>query len=284
MIMAKMRGLGRGLDALLNGAEDAETAPGAATEVALDALTPGRYQPRMRMDETALAELADSIREQGMIQPILVRPGEAGRYEIIAGERRWRAAAMAGLTQVPVLVKDVTDRAALAMALIENIQREDLNPLEQATGLKRLVDEFRITHDEAAKAIGSSRSQATNLLRLLALAPAVQALLAERRIDMGHARALLSLDGARQIEIANRVSALGLSVRQTEHLVRSALKGPRVARAPKTNRDMERLERELSDRLGTSVNIHPGRRGTGHVLIRYSNLEHLDHLLEKLRA
>ena len=284
MIMAKMRGLGRGLDALLSVADDAETAPSATTEVPLGALIPGRYQPRMRMDETALAELADSIREQGMIQPILVRPGEAGRYEIIAGERRWRAAAMAGLVQVPVLVKDVTDRTALAMALIENIQREDLNPLEQATGLKRLVDEFRLTHDEAAKAIGSSRSQATNLLRLLALAPTIQALLAERRIDMGHARALLSLDGARQVEIANRVTALGLSVRQTEQLVRIALKGPRVARSQKTNRDMERLERELSDRLGTSINIRPGRRGTGHVLIRYSSLEHLDHLLEKLRA
>jgi ParB family chromosome partitioning protein len=238
----------------------------------------------MRMDETALAELADSIREQGMIQPILVRPGEAGRYEIIAGERRWRAAAMAGLSHVPVLVKDVTDRAALAMALIENIQREDLNPLEQATGLKRLVDEFRLTHDEAAKAIGASRSQATNLLRLLTLAPSIQALLAQRRIDMGHARALLPLDGARQVEIANRVAALGLSVRQTEQLVRIALKGPRVARARKTNRDMERLERELSDRLSTSVNIRPGRRGTGHVVIRYASLDHLDHLLEKLRA
>ena len=284
MIMAKMRGLGRGLDALLSVADNAEMAPSATTEVALDALIPGRYQPRMRMDETALAELADSIREQGMIQPILVRPAEAGRYEIIAGERRWRAAAMAGLTQVPVLVKDVTDRAALAMALIENILREDLNPLEQATGLKRLVDEFKLTHDEAAKAIGSSRSQATNLLRLLALAPSIQALLAERRIDMGHARALLSLDGARQVEIANRVSALGLSVRQTEQLVRIALKGPRVARSQKTNRDTERLEHELSDQLGTSVHIRAGRRGTGHIVIRYSSLDHLDHLLEKLRA
>jgi len=284
MIMAKMRGLGRGLDALLNVVDDAGTAPSATTEVALDALTPGRYQPRMRMDEAALAELAESIREQGMIQPILVRPGEGGRYEIIAGERRWRAAAMAGLAQVPVLVKDVTDRGALAMALIENIQREDLNPLEQATGLKRLVDEFKLTHDEAAKAIGSSRSQATNLLRLLALAPSIQALLAERRIDMGHARALLPLDAARQVEIANRVAALGLSVRQTEALVRNALNGPRAKRSRKTNRDTERLEHELSDRLGTSVHIRSGRRGAGHILIRYSSLDHLDDLLEKLRS
>ena len=284
MTMAKMRGLGRGLDALLNVTDDAEPVAGGTTEVALDALVPGRYQPRVRMDETALAELAESIRAQGLIQPILVRPGDAGRFEIIAGERRWRAAGMAGLERVPVIVKEVTDRAALAMALIENIQREDLNPLEQATGLKRLVDEFKLTHDEAAKAIGASRSQATNLLRLLALAPSIQALLAEKRIDMGHARALLSLDGARQIEIANRVAALGLSVRQTEELVRTALNGRRVASARKSNRDMERLERELSDQLGTSVNIRAGRRGTGQLTIRYASLDHLDHLIEKLRA
>ena len=283
--MAKMRGLGRGLDALLDVPDNAESVPGAATtEVRLDAIVPGRYQPRVRMDETALAEFADSIRAQGMIQPILVRPRDGGRYEIIAGERRWRAAGMAGLEQVPVIVRDVTDRTALAMALIENIQREDLNPLEQATGLKRLVDEFKLTHDEAAKAIGSSRSQATNLLRLLTLAPSIQGLLAERRLDMGHARALLALNGAQQIEIANRVASLGLSVRQTEQLVRAALRGPRAERPRKANRDLERLERELSDQLGTSVNIRPGRRGTGQLLIRYTNLDHLDHLIEKLRA
>jgi ParB family chromosome partitioning protein len=279
-----MRGLGRGLDALLNETEAVEPAARATTEIALDALVPGRYQPRMRMDEAALAELADSIRAQGLIQPILVRPYDAGRYEIIAGERRWRAAGMAGLERVPVIVKEVTDRAALAMALIENIQREDLNPLEQATGLKRLVDEFKLTHEEAAKAIGASRSQATNLLRLLALAPAIQALLADNKLDMGHARALLPLDGARQVEIANRIAALGLSVRQTEQLVRTALSARRVPSARKSNRDMERLERELSDRLGTSVNIRPGRKGTGQLSIRYASLDHLDHLIEKLRA
>ena len=284
MTMAKMRGLGRGLDALLNATENAEAMPSAATEIALDALAPGRFQPRVRMDEAALAELAESIRAQGMIQPILVRPAESGRYEIIAGERRWRAAKMAGLDRVPVIVRDVADRAALAMALIENIQREDLNPLEQATGLKRLVDEFRLTHEEAAQAIGSSRSQATNLLRLLALAPAIQALLADKRLDMGHARALLPLDGARQVEIANRVAALGLSVRQTEQLVRAALNAPRAAAPRKSNRDMERFERELSDRLGTSVNIRPGRKGAGQLLIRYTNLDHLEHLIEKLQA
>jgi ParB family chromosome partitioning protein len=236
------------------------------------------------MDEAALAALADSIREQGVIQPILVRPGSDGRFEIIAGERRWRAAAIAGLERVPVIVKEVSDRTALALALIENIQREDLNPLEQAAGLKRLVDEFGFTHDEASKAIGSSRSQATNLLRLLTLAPALQALLAERRIDMGHARALLALDGARQIEIANRVVALGLSVRQTEQLVRSALKGPNATLRRKSNRDLERLEREPSDRLGTTVVIRPGRKGAGQLLIRYATLEHLDNLLARLQT
>jgi len=283
--MAKMRGLGRGLDALLSGDVGPESVAANPAEVTLSALVPGRYQPRMHMDETALAALADSIRAQGVIQPILVRPGSDGRFEIIAGERRWRAAAIAGLERVPVIVKEVSDRTALAMALIENIQREDLNPLEQASGLKQLVEEFGFTHDEAAKAIGSSRSQATNLLRLLTLAPALQALLADRRLDMGHARALLALDGARQIEIANRVVALGLSVRQTEQLVRSALKGaPKATLRRKSNRDLERLERELSDRLSTTVVIRPGRKGAGQLLIRYATLEHLDNLLARLQA
>jgi ParB family chromosome partitioning protein len=283
--MAKMRGLGRGLDALLMNDTDAvDSAKSRVAELDLNALVPGRYQPRVRMDETALAELADSIRAQGMIQPILVRPTDGAQYEIIAGERRWRAAAMAGLERVPVIVRDVPDRTALAMALIENIQREDLNPLEQASGLKRLVDEFKLTHDEAAKAIGSSRSHATNLLRLLALTPAIQTLLADGRIEMGHARALLPLDGARQIEIANRVASLGLSVRQTEQLVRRALKAPRPKAQGRTNRDLERLELELSDQLSTSVHIRAGRKGAGQLLIRYANLDHLDQLLAKLRA
>ena len=261
-------------------------APAAASvaELAMDDLMPGRYQPRLRMDEAALAELAESIREQGVIQPILVRPDGTGRYEIIAGERRWRAAAMAGLTQIPVIVKEASDRAALAMALIENIQREDLNPLEQATGLKRLVDEFKLTHEDAAKAIGSSRSQASNLLRLLSLAPAVQTMLADQRIDMGHARALLALDRARQIEIANRVIARALSVRQTEQLVRTTLKGSRASARRKNNRDLEVLERDLSDRLSTTVSIRAGRKGSGQLLIRYANLDHLEALIGKLRA
>ena len=282
--MAKMRGLGRGLDALLSGGGSSESVAAKPAEVALSSLVAGRYQPRMTMDEAALGALADSIRVQGVMQPILVRPGNDGRFEIIAGERRWRAAAIAGLERVPVIVKEVSDRTALAMALIENLQREDLNPLDQAAGLKRLIEEFSFTHDEAAKAIGTSRSQTTNLLRLLTLAPALQELLAARRLDMGHARALLALDGARQVEIANRVVALGLSVRQTEQLVRSALKGPRPAARRQSDRDLERLERELSDRLNTTVNIRPGRKGAGQLLIRYATLEHLDSLLARLQT
>jgi ParB family chromosome partitioning protein len=281
--MAKMRGLGRGLDALLDAGADAPPAAEPMREVALDALAPGRFQPRTHMDHAALEELAQSIRSQGVIQPIVVRPLGSGRYEILAGERRWRAAGMAGLAQVPVVVRDVPDRAAMAMALIENIQREDLNPLEQAAGLKRLVDEFGLTHDEAAQAIGSSRSQASNLLRLLSLAPSVQELLRSGRIDMGHARALLALDRARQVEIANRVAAQGLSVRQTEQLVRAALKPASSTKKARRNRDLESLAEELSDQLGTTVAIRPGRKGSGLLVLRYGSLEHLDTLLAKLR-
>jgi ParB family chromosome partitioning protein len=282
--MVKMRGLGRGLDALLNAGGDAVPVGSFPNELPLDSLTPGRYQPRSHIDETALAELADSIRSQGVIQPIIVRPADEGRYEILAGERRWRAAGIAGLERVPVIVREVTDRAALAMALIENIQREDLNPLEQANGLKRLVDEFHLTHEEAAHAIGSSRSQATNLLRLLSLSPGVQALLAHGRIDMGHARALLPLDGARQVELANQIVSRGLSVRQAEQRVRAALKAPKGQRSRRHNRDLESLEHELSDQLGTTVSIRPGQKGAGQLVVRYGSLAHLESLLEKLRA
>jgi ParB family chromosome partitioning protein len=212
-----------------------------------------------------------------------VRPEGNGRFEIIAGERRWRAAALAGLTHVPVIVKETTDRAALAMALIENMQREDLGALEQAAGLRRLIEEFKLTHEDAAKAIGVSRSAASNLLRLLSLAPAVQTLLNESRIDMGHARALLALDRARQIEIAHRVISRALSVRQTEQLVRDTLKGAASIRRRSHDRDLQNLEQELSDALSTTVSIKPGRKGSGQLLIRYANLEHLDTLLAKLR-
>jgi len=282
--MAKMRGLGRGLDALLDTASGQSAPTQAPTELALDALMPGRYQPRSHIEQESLAELADSIRSQGVIQPIIVRPAQSGRFEILAGEPRWRSAGLAGLERVPVVVREVSDRAAAAMALIENIQREDLNPLEQAQGLKRLIDEFDLTHEEAARAIGASRSQATNLLRMLSLSAAVQALLAQGRIDMGHARALLSLDGARQIEIANRVVAQGLSVRQTEQLVRAALKPASRKRTPSQDRDLVSLERELSDHLGTTVNIRPGRKGAGQLVVRYGSLDHLDALLQRLRT
>lgn len=282
--MAKMRGLGRGLDALLNSGAEAPASAAGPQELPLADLAPGRYQPRMRMDEAALAELADSIRAQGVLQPVVVRPIAGGRYEILAGERRWRAAGLAGLERVPVVVRDVPDRAALAMALIENIQREDLNPLEQARGLKRLVDEFALTHEEAAQAIGSSRSNASNLLRLLALSPSVQQMLNDGRIDMGHARALLALDGARQIEIATRVAARGLSVRQAEQLVRNALKNATRRPAPRASPDLAVLERDLSDRLNTTVNIRPGRKGAGQLIVRYGSLDHLDVLLKKLSA
>jgi ParB family transcriptional regulator, chromosome partitioning protein len=280
----KMRGLGRGLDALLDRGAEPTSVTHAPRELTLDALAPGRFQPRQQMDQAALTELADSIREQGVIQPILVRPAADGRFEILAGERRWRAAAMAGLTRVPVVVRDVPDRTAAAMALIENIQREDLNPLEQALGLKRLVDEFGLTHEDAARAIGSSRSQASNLLRLLGLAPSVQALLREKRIDMGHARSLLTLDAVRQVQAAQRIVAGGLSVRQAEQLVRRALAQPRRASPARRDRDLETLEEELSDRLGTTVTIKPGRKGSGLLSLRYSSLDHLDTLLVKLRG
>jgi ParB family chromosome partitioning protein len=239
------------------------------------------------MDEQALNELAASIKSQGLMQPLLVRP--VGRvqgreqYELIAGERRWRAAQIAGLGEVPVLVREVPDNAALAMALVENIQREDLNPIEEATGLQRLIEEFRMTHEQAADAVGRSRSATTNLLRLLKLAKPVQAMLMEGSLEMGHARALLALDGARQVEAANRIAARGLSVRESEAMVTRLQRGPAARRKQRTDRDLARLEEEVSQRLGTTVQIRPGRKGSGTILVRYSGLDHLDQLLKKLR-
>ena len=283
--MIKPRGLGRGLDALLG--SDSSARKDALAMLPVEAIQPGKYQPRTHMDQQALAELAASIRAQGLMQPLLVRPlgspHQRGRYELIAGERRWRAAQIAGLSEVPVLVREVPDNAALAMALIENIQREDLNPIEAATGLQRLVDEFRMTHEQAADAIGRSRSATTNLLRLLKLAKPVQALVMQGALEMGHARALLSLDGARQIEAANRIVARGLSVRESEALGARLLRGPAGRRKHKTDRDLARLEDEVSQRLGTTVQIRPGRKGSGTILVRYSGLDHLDQLLKKLR-
>ena len=280
--MNKPKGLGRGLDALLGGGEENARRDAQAT-LPVGAIRPGKYQPRTRMDEKSLQELSASIKSQGLMQPLLIRPVDRDRYELIAGERRWRAAQMAGLEEVPVLVREVPDEAALAMSLIENIQRENLNPMEEAAGLQRLIGEFKMTHELAADAVGRSRSATTNLLRLLKLAKPVQEMLMEGALEMGHARALLALDPARQIEAGSRVAARGLSVRETEALVQSMLKGRTARRKPRGDRDIARLEEEVSERLGTTVQIRPGRRGTGKVLLHYSSLEHLEQLLKKLR-
>jgi len=235
------------------------------------------------MDQEALAELAASIQAQGLMQPVLVRPVDGDRYELIAGERRWRAAQLAGLQEIPALVREVADESALAMSLIENIQRENLNPMEEAAGLQRLADEFRMTHEQVAEAVGRSRSATTNLLRLLKLPKPVQGMVMEGVLEMGHARALLALDGARQIEAANRIAARGLSVREAEALVTSLLRGQGARRARRTDRDLVRLEEEVSSRLGTTVQIRAGRKGTGKIVVHYSSLDHLDQLLKKLR-
>ena len=275
----KPKGLGRGLDALLGGDEPPREAL-ATIETAR--IRPGRYQPRTRMDEQALAELAQSIRSQGLLQPLVVRPVERG-YELIAGERRWRAAQMAGLAQVPAVVREVPDDAALVMALIENIQREDLNPMEEAAGVQRLIDEFKMTHEQAADAVGRSRSATSNLLRLLKLAKPVQEMLMRGALEMGHARALLALDAARQIEAGTRIAAKRLSVRETEALVQRLLRAPASRRRKKTDRDLARLEEELSERLGTTVQIRAARKGRGQLVLHYSNLEHLEQLLKRLK-
>jgi len=277
----KRKGLGRGLDALL-GADEAPR--DALSTLPVERIQPGRYQPRTRMGQDALAELAASIRSQGLMQPVLVRPIDRDRYELIAGERRWRAAQMAGLQEIPALVREVPDESALAMSLIENIQRENLNPMEEAAGLQRLADEFRMTHEQVAEAVGRSRSATTNLLRLLKLAKPVQALVMEGSLEMGHARALLSLDGARQIEAANRIAARGLSVREAEALAAGLQKGNTAARRrPKVDRDLERLEEEVSGQLGTTVEIRAGPKGRGKIIVHYSGLDHLDELLKRLR-
>jgi len=285
--MSKHKGLGRGLDALLGGstarsrAVDAELA-----QVPVDALRPGKYQPRTRMDEASLNELAESIRARGVIQPIVVRPVGDSQYEILAGERRWRAARIAGLETIAAVVREVPDEAALGIGLIENIQREDLNPVEEASGLKRLIEEFKLTHDEVARAIGRSRVGVTNLLRLLELAPAVQAMLQEGAIDMGHARALLSLSRPRQVELAHQVSAKGLSVRETERLVQGASAAPKAGSrtAGKLDPDSRRLQEELAESLGAAVRLKPRRGGRGTLTIEYASLDQLQGLVRKIRG
>ena len=278
--MSKAKGLGRGLDALLGGEEKSGD---RLTELPIGQLQPGKYQPRMQMKAEALAELAASIRAQGLMQPLLVRPVGANRYELIAGERRWRAAQLAGLSAVPVLVREVPDNSAAAMALIENIQREDLNAMEQASGIARLIDEFKMTHEQAADAVGRSRSATSNLLRLLKLAKPVQTMVTEGALEMGHARALLALDAARQVEVAHRVLARGLSVRETEALVGRTLRVSTTARKPRIDRDLARLEEDISEKIGTTVQIKAGKKGTGTVVVRYSSLDHLDEILARLK-
>ncbi len=302
MVTKKMKGLGRGLEALLgptasdlpSKADDA-----APSKLSLDVMVAGVYQPRTRMDEGSLYELAESIKAQGIMQPILVRSltagANAGKYEIIAGERRFRAAKLAGLSEVPVLVRDVPDQAAAAMALIENIQREDLNPLEEAQGLQRLIKEFGLTHEDAAQAVGRSRSAASNLLRLLNLAEPVQSMLMAGDLDMGHARALLSLDKAAQITAANQISAKKLSVRESESLAKKiGAEFSLVAQKPKKekSRDLKRIEEELADLLTAQVEIrikktvkrHGRMEDMGEVAIAFGSLDALNGIIDKLRT
>ena len=284
--MAKMKGLGRGLDALLSG-NDETKAGDQLLLVRVDALKPGKYQPRTRMHAGALQELADSIKAQGVMQPVLVRRADReGKHEIIAGERRWRAALLAGLSEMPALIRDVPDQSAAALSLIENIQREDLNPLEEAQGFKRLIDDFGLTHEQVAQAVGRSRSAVTNLLRLTQLAAQVQTLLFEGALDMGHARALLPLGSDQQILLASRIAQRGLSVRETERMVQDLGKGkPSLGKAAKTapDADLQRLETDLADALGATVRIRPGKKGAGQVVVEYGSLDQLDGILAKIR-
>ena len=282
--MAKMKGLGRGLDALLSGSEEAKSGD-QLLSISTDALKPGKYQPRTRMDQVALQELADSIKAQGVMQPVLVRrPDREGRHEIIAGERRWRAAQLAGLAEMPALVRDVPDQSAAVLSLIENIQREDLGPLEEAHGFKRLIDDFGLTHEQVAAAVGRSRSAVTNLLRLTQLAAQVQDLLSDGALDMGHARALVALRADQQILLANRIAQRGLSVREAERLVQNAGAAKDGERAkPEPNADLRRLETDLADALGATVKIRSGKKGAGQVVIEYGSLDQLDGILAKLR-
>ena len=299
MVTKKIKGLGRGLEALLGptAGEAVLNAAGDAmpSTLQLDQMVAGVYQPRKRMDEGALYELAESIKAQGVMQPILVRKIASGGYEIIAGERRFRAAKLAGLTEVPVLVRDVSDQNAAAMALIENMQREDLNPLEEAIGLQRLIKEFGLTHEQAAQSVGRSRSAASNLLRLLNLAEPVQTMLVAGDLEMGHARALLSLDRAAQITAANQISAKKMSVREAESLVKKlSAEFSLVQQKPKKekSRDIKRVEEELSDLLTAQVEVRIKKRvkrhgrfeEMGELSIQFGSMDELNVLFEKLRA
>jgi len=293
---AKKRGLGRGLEALLGpkGAAQAPALEATPTDtlrhLPVDALSPGKYQPRKTMDQAKLAELAESIKAQGVIQPIVVRDLGGRRFEIIAGERRWRASQLAGLSEIPVVIREVDDRTVVAMALIENIQREDLNPLEEAQALQRLIDEFDLTHAQAADAVGRSRAAVSNLLRLLEMPKEIRTLVETRALEMGHARALLTLAPQAAIALARQAADNGWSVREVEHRVQQlavgkvATAGKSKAAKPKPQADIATLERELSESLGTTVNVLHGRGGRGRLVIHYSDLESLDGVLEKLRG
>lgn len=287
----KNRGLGRNLDVLLSRTKMAPvqinpTAPseGELRQIAIDLLDRGRYQPRKDFPEESLRELADSIRAQGIIQPIVVRSTKNNRFEIIAGERRWRAAQLAGLTEVPVLVKEIADDVALAMAIIENIQREDLKPLEEAVGLQRLLDEFAMTHQQVAQAIGKSRTTVTNLLRLLSLQPAVKILLEQNKLEMGHARALLTLDGIAQNEMAQKVITQKLTVRETERLVSEAQSAsPKQKSIKKTDSNIKQLQEKISKQLGAFVILKHSAKGKGKMIVHYNNFNELDGLLNKIQ-
>jgi ParB family chromosome partitioning protein len=292
MVAIKKKGLGRGLEALLGEKTQQVSPSGDINRLPLTALQAGKYQPRQKMEAGALQELADSIREQGVMQPLLVRLVSPGKYEIIAGERRFRAATIAGLKEVPVLVSGANDQAAAAMALVENMQREDLNPLEESQGLARLIEEFGFTHEQAAKAVGKSRSAITNLLRLAQLAKPVQAMLLAGDIDMGHARALLPLPGASQVALAQRISAQGLSVREAERMTAALViaggqigdkkaKSKSGASTPSADPDMQRLTQEIADLIGLSAEFKLKGKG-GELILRFSQFDELDSLLKKL--
>ncbi len=293
----KKRGLGRGLDALLGigatpatptatapeGANPSPARDGELRHLSVDLIQRGKYQPRIDMRPDSLQELADSIRAQGVVQPIVVRPIGGGRYEIIAGERRWRATQLAGIHEIPAIVREVPDHAAIAMALIENIQREELNPLEEASALQRLIEEFGMTHEQAAEAVGRSRTAVTNLLRLLNLNEDVKRMVENGDLEMGHARALLGLEGRLQSEAARTVVGKGLSVRETERLVKQLQEGKPEKVAKRIDPDIRDLEQQVSERLGAKVAIQHGGKGAGKLVISYNNLDELDGILAHIK-
>ena len=278
------RGLGRGLDALLGDISVAEEKKQHLQSLPIESMQRGKYQPRKDLNPEKLQELADSIKAQGVIQPIIVRKISFEKYEIVAGERRWRASQLAGLTQIPVVVKEIDDRTAMAMALIENIQREDLNPLEEAEALKRLLDEFEMTHQLIAEAIGKSRTTVTNLLRLMDLHPDVKKLLLSNHLEMGHARALLSLEGSKQVSLANKVIKEGLTVRATERLVKESHADPKNQKIKLIDNDTVKLQDELTGKLGAKVTIDHKENGSGKLVITYTSLDELDGIIELLKT